>query len=89
VDWQTLDWAVIFSRLVLSAFQRRQLRGVPGSLEDAEDLAAEAIRRLFDSNYAQGIRRASPICCAIWAATVNGLFKQREGEPLASSWSAR
>jgi hypothetical protein len=74
VDWQKLDWADIFGRLVLFAFRRRQLRGVPGSLADAEDLAAEAIRRLFDSNYAPWDPAREPDLLRHLGSTVNGLL---------------
>ena len=74
MDWQKLDWADIFSRLVLFAFRRRQLRGVAGSLADAEDLAAEAIRRLFDSNYAPWDPAREPDLLRHLGSTVNGLL---------------
>jgi hypothetical protein len=74
VDWQKLDWADILGRLVLFAFRRRQLRGVPGSLADAEDLAAEAIRRLFDSNYAPWDPAREPDLLRHLGSTVNGLL---------------
>jgi hypothetical protein len=74
VDWQNFDWADIFGRLVLFAFRRRQLRGVPGSLADAEDLAAEAIRRLFDSNYAPWDPAREPDLLRHLGSTVNGLL---------------
>lgn len=74
MDWQKLDWADIFGRLVLFAFRRRQLRGVPGSLADAEDLAAEAIRRLFDSNYAPWDPAREPDLLRHLGSTVNGLL---------------
>jgi hypothetical protein len=74
VDWQTLDWADTFSRLVLFAFRRRQLRGLHGSLADAEDLAAEAIRRLFDSNYKRWDRVREPDLLRHLGSTVNGLL---------------
>jgi len=51
VDWHSLDWADIFRRLTLFAFRRRQLRRAQGSLADAEDLAAEAIRRFIDCDH--------------------------------------
>lgn len=74
MDWQRLDWADVFRRLVLFAFRRRQLRGVPGSLADAEDLAAEAIRRLFDWNYAQWDPASEPDLLRHLGSTVNGLL---------------
>ena len=74
MDWQKLDWADIFRRLVLFAFRRRQLRGMPGSLADAEDLAAEAIRRLFDSNYAPWDPAHEPDLLRHLGSTVNGLL---------------
>ena len=74
MDWQKLDWADIFGRLVLFAFRRRQLRGVPGSLADAEDLAAEAIRRLFDLNYAPWDPAREPDLLRHLGSTVNGLL---------------
>jgi hypothetical protein len=74
VDWQNLDWADTFSRLVLFAFRRRQLRGLPGSLADAEDLAAEAIRRLFDSNYKPWDPAREPDLLRHLGSTVNGLL---------------
>jgi hypothetical protein len=74
VDWQKLDWADIFGRLVLFAFRRRRLRGVPDSLADAEDLAAEAIRRLFDSNYAPWDPAREPDLLRHLGSTVNGLL---------------
>jgi hypothetical protein len=74
VDWQKLDWADIFGRLVLFAFRRRQSRGMPGSLADAEDLAAEAIRRLFDSNYAPWDPAGEPDLLRHLGSTVNGLL---------------
>ena len=74
MDWQNLDWADTFSRLVLFAFRRRQLRGVPGSLADAEDLAAEAIRRLFDSKYQPWDPVREPDLLRHLGSTVNGLL---------------
>jgi hypothetical protein len=74
VDWQNLDWADTFSRLVLFAFRRRQLRGLSGSLADAEDLAAEAIRRLFDSNYKPWDPVREPDLLRHLGSTVNGLL---------------
>jgi hypothetical protein len=74
VDWQNLDWADTFSRLVLLAFRRRQFRGLPGSLAEAEDLAAEAIRRLFDSNYKPWDPVREPDLLRHLGSTVNGLL---------------
>jgi hypothetical protein len=74
VDWNSLDWADIFRRLVLFAFRRRQLRGAPGSLADAEDLAAEAIRRLLDSDYAEWDPNREPDLLRHLGSTVNGLI---------------
>ena len=74
MDWDSLDWADIFRRLVLFAFRRRQLRGAPGSLADAEDLAAEAIRRLLDTNFAEWNRDREPDLLRHLGSTVNGLL---------------
>lgn len=74
MDWQNLDWADTFSRLVLFAFRRGQLRGLPGSLADAEDLAARAIRRLFDSNYTPWDPVREPDLLRHLGSTVNGLL---------------
>jgi hypothetical protein len=74
VDWDNLDWADIFRRLVLFAYRRRQSRGAQGSLADAEDLAAEAIRRLLDTNFADWNRGAEPDLLRHLGSTVNGLL---------------
>jgi len=74
VDWESLDWADIFRRLVLFAFRRRRLRGVPGSLADAEDLAAESIRRLLDSDFAGWDPDREPDLLRHLGSTVNGLL---------------
>ena len=74
MDWDKLDWADIFRRLTLFAFRRRQLRGVAGSLADAEDLAAEAIRRLIDSDFAEWDREREPDLLRHLGSIVNGLL---------------
>ena len=74
MDWDSLDWADIFRRLVLFAFRRGQLRGVAGSLADAEDIAAEAIRRLLDSDYADWDAGREPDLLRYLGSTVNGLI---------------
>ena len=74
MDWDNLDWADIFRRLVLFALKRRQARGVPGSLADAEDLAAEAIRLLLDSYYAPWNPHHEPDLLRHLGSTVNGLL---------------
>ena len=74
MDWNSLNWADIFRRLVLFAFRRRQLRGSPGSLADAEDLAAEAIRRLFDSQYVAWDPTREPDLMRHLGSTINGLL---------------
>jgi hypothetical protein len=74
VDWNSLDWADIFRRLVLFAFKRRQFLGLPGSLADAEDVAAEAVRRLLDSDYAAWDSDGEPDLLRHLGSTVNGLI---------------
>ena len=74
MNWDSVDWADIFRRLVLFAFRRRQLRGITGSLADAEDIAAEAIRRLLDSDYAGWDPKAEPDLLRHLGSTVNGLI---------------
>jgi hypothetical protein len=74
VNWDSLDWADIFRRLVLFAFRRRQGRGITGSLADAEDIAAEAIRRLLDSDYAGWDPNLEPDLLRHLGSTVNGLI---------------
>ena len=74
MDWDSLDWADIFRRLVLFAFRRGQLRGAAGSLADAEDMAAEAIRRLLDSDYADWDAGREPDLLRYLGSTVNGLI---------------
>ena len=74
MDWDNQDWADIFRRLVLFAYRRRQSRGAQGALADAEDLAAEAIRRLLDSNFADWNRDAEPDLLRHLGSTVNGLL---------------
>lgn len=74
MDWDNQDWADIFRRLVLFAYRRRQSRGAPGSIADAEDLAAEAIRRLLDSNFADWNRDVEPDLLRHLGSTVNGLL---------------
>jgi hypothetical protein len=74
VNWDSVDWADIFRRLVLFAFRRRQVRGISGSLADAEDIAAEAIRRLLDSDYAAWDPKLEPDLLRHLGSTVNGLI---------------
>jgi len=74
VNWDSVDWTDIFRRLVLFAFKRRQGRGITGSLADAEDIAAEAIRRLLDSEYAGWDPRLEPDLLRHLGSTVNGLI---------------
>ncbi len=74
MDWDSLNWADIFRRLVLFAFRRRQLRGSSGSLADAEDLAAEAIRRLFDLQYTPWDPTRAPDLLRHLGSTINGLL---------------
>jgi DNA-directed RNA polymerase specialized sigma24 family protein len=74
VNWDSVDWADIFRRLVLFAFKRRQGRGITGSLADAEDIAAEAIRRLLDSEYAGWDPKLEPDLLRHLGSTVNGLI---------------
>ena len=74
VDWHSFDWADIFRRLTLFAFRRRELRGSRGSLADAEDLAAEAIRRLLDSEYADWDPNREPDLLRQLGSIVNGLL---------------
>jgi hypothetical protein len=74
VNWDSVDWGDVFRRLVLFAFRRRQLRGITGSLADAEDIAAEAIRRLFDSHYAAWDPHLEPDLLRHLGSTVNGLI---------------
>ncbi len=74
MNWDSLDWADIFRRLVLFAFRRRQGRGITGSLADAEDIAAEAIRRLLDSDYAGWDPNLEPDLLRHLGSTVNGLI---------------
>jgi hypothetical protein len=52
------------------------LRGVPGSLADAKDLADEAMRRLFNSNYAPGDPAREPDILPHLGSTVNGLLSK-------------
>lgn len=74
MDWDSLEWAEIFRRLVLFAFRRGQLRGVSSSLADAEDIPAEAIRRLLDSDYAHWDSGRQPDLLRHLGSTVNGLI---------------
>ena len=74
MNWDSVDWADIFRRLVLFAFRRRQVRGITGSLADAEDIAAEAIRRLLDSDYAGWDPNLEPDLLRHLGSTVNGLI---------------
>ncbi len=74
MDWNSLDRADIFRRPVLFAFRRRQLRGAPGSWADAEDLAAEAIRRLLDSDYPEWDPNREPDLLRHLGSTINGLI---------------
>jgi hypothetical protein len=74
VNWDSVDWADIFRRLVLFAFKRRQGRGIAGSRADAEDIAAEAIRRLLDSEYAGWDPKLEPDLLRYLGSTVNGLI---------------
>lgn len=74
MNWDSVDWADIFRRLVLFAFRRRQVRGITGSLADAEDIAAEAIRRLLDSDYAAWDPNLEPNLLRHLGSTVNGLI---------------
>jgi hypothetical protein len=74
VDWDGVDWGNIFRRLVLFAFRRRQVRGITGSLADAEDIAAEAVRRLLDSDYAGWDPNLEPDLLRHLGSTVNGLI---------------
>jgi hypothetical protein len=74
VNWDSVDWVDIFRRLVLFAFRRRQIRGITGSLADAEDIAAEAIRRLLDANYAGWDPTLEPDLLRHLGSTVNGLI---------------
>ena len=74
MNWDSVDWPDIFRRLVLFAFRRRQVRGITGSLADAEDTAAEAIRRLLDSDYAAWDPDLEPDLLRHLGSTVNGLI---------------
>ena len=74
MNWDSVNWADIFRRLVLFAFRRRQVRGITGSLADAEDIAAEAIRRLLDSDYAGWDPNLEPDLLRHLGSTVNGLI---------------
>lgn len=74
MDWDSVDWGDVFRRLVLFAFRRGQVRGISGSLADAEDIAAEAIRRLLDSDYAGWDPNLEPDLLRHLGSTVNGLI---------------
>ncbi len=50
------------------------MRGLPGSMADAEDLAAEAIRRLIDSDFADWNREQEPDLLRHLGSTINGLL---------------
>lgn len=74
VDWHSFDWAEILRRLTVFAFRRRQLRGAHSSLADAEDLAAEAVKRLLDSDYAEWDPKLVPDVLQQLGSIVNGLL---------------
>jgi len=50
------------------------VRGITGSLADAEDIAAEAVRRLLDSDYAGWDPNLEPDILRHLGSTVNGLI---------------
>jgi DNA-directed RNA polymerase specialized sigma24 family protein len=83
---ETASWDEIARRL--SLFARRRL-GSRGTMEDAQDLAFEAIRRALDPDYADWDPGAQPSLLRHLGSVVNGLIQNRTRSRALALASAR
>lgn len=71
VDLESIDWPEVIRRLTVFAMKRL---GSRGSLADAEDLAAQAIRQFLDPDYASWNAEEEPDLLRHLGSILNGVL---------------
>jgi DNA-directed RNA polymerase specialized sigma24 family protein len=76
-ELEEVDWKRALKRLTAFAFKRLRNSGQRASVQDAQDIACEAIRRVFDPKYKDWDPAAEPNVVQHLASVVNGLVSNR------------